>query len=199
MCQLLETIKCRDGILFNLEFHNLRLNKARHEKFGIEEKIDLKNRIEIPENCKTGLFRCRVIYAKEIESVEFIPHQIRKISSLKLVENNSIDYHLKYVDRKILQQLFELRGNCDDILIVKNGCITDSSTANVIFFDGQNWWTPDSPLLVGTQRARLLSEGKITPCKITVNNISNYKMVGLINAFQDFDEMPIIKTERIFQ
>lgn len=94
MCQLLETIKNKDGILFNLEFHNFRLNKVRHEKFGIEQEIDLKKRIEIPENCKTGLFRCRAIYAKKIERVEFIPHKIRKISSLKLVENNSIDYHL---------------------------------------------------------------------------------------------------------
>lgn len=100
---------------------------------------------------------------------------------------------------KILQQLFELRSNCDDILIIKNGYITDSSTANVIFSDGQNWWTPDSPLLPGPQRARLLSEGKITPCKITVTNILNYKMVGLINAFQNLDEMPVIKTESIFQ
>lgn len=194
---LFETIKCRDGILSNLEFHNERFNKTRKELFGIADEMNLKSWIKIPENCKTGLFRCRVVFANDIEKIEFLPHQIRNISSLKLVEDNLIDYHLKYANREALQNLFEKREDCDDILIVKNGCITDSFTANVIFSDGKKWWTPDTPLLQGTQRARLIREKKISECRITVDDLQKFRIAGLINAMQDWDEMPRIEIKNI--
>ena len=197
MSQLLETIKCEDGELFNLHWHNARFNHARKEHFGLSGEIKLEEFIEIPKNASKGLFRCRVIYSETIDKIEFIPHQFRVIKSLKLVEDNDIDYQFKYADRKKLNELFEKRGDCDDILIVKNGCITDSFTANPVFFDGENWWTPDTPLLSGTQRASLINEGKIFECKIRQEDISKYKKVGLVNAMWDLEEMPMILTENI--
>ena len=198
MSQLFETIKCKNGKLFNLEEHSFRFNKARKECFGVSDKISLSNIIEIPEHCKTGLFRCRVVYAETIEKIEFVPHQFRQIKSLKLVETNKIGYNFKYSNREKLQGLFEQRGNCDDIIILKNNFVTDSSTANLVFYDGQKWWTPDTPLLQGTQRAKLIRSNKIFVCKITKDKISDFKKVGLINAMWDFEDMPEIETEYIY-
>lgn len=198
MCQLLETIKCNNGKLFNLAFHQARFDVARKNFFALSEKICLRDQIEIPANCKKGLFRCRVIYSEKIEKIEFLPHKFREIKSLKLIEDNEIDYRFKYSNRERLDELFEKRGNCDDILIVKNGLITDSFTANPVFFDGKRWWTPDTPLLPGTQRARLIEEKKLSICRITVNNLSKYKKVGLINAMQNFEDMPVIDIKNIF-
>jgi len=127
----------------------------------------------------------------------FLPHHYRQIKSLKLVEDDKIDYRYKFADRQHLGRLFERRGDCDDILIVKNGCITDSFTANVIFSDGSRWWTPDTPLLAGTMRAKLLKEGKISECRITPNGLNKYLKAGLINAMQDIDNMPVIAIDRI--
>ncbi len=193
MCQLIETIKCNNGKLYNIRWHNERFNRARKELFGLPHEIDLGEIIKIPENCKKGLFRCRIMYSETIDKIEFVPHSFRKIKSLKLVEDNNIDYQFKFSNRKNLNSLFEKRGNCDDILIIKNGCITDSSTANCIFCDGQKWWTPDTPLLPGTQRAKLIYEEKIEVCRITPATISKYKKVGLINAMWDFGNMPMIE------
>lgn len=198
MCLLFETIKCSNGKLFNMEFHQARLEKACVEYFGISAEIKLIERIEIPDFAKTGLFRCRVTYTSQIEKIEFIPHQYRQIQSLKLVVDNDIDYRLKYADRERLQQLFGNRGDCDDIIIVKNECVTDSFAANLVFFDGKKWWTPDTPLLAGTQRKKLLTEGKIFERRITTSDISKYSKVGLINALNDFDEMPKIDIANIF-
>ena len=194
---LFETIKCLDGVLYNLPFHNFRLNKGRAEQFSQTKEIELENFIKVPENYQKGLFRCRVFYAAEIKNPEFITHQCREIKSLKLVEDNKIDYRFKYADREKLQNLFDKRENCDDILIVKNGFITDSLTANPVFFDGAKWWTPSSPLLPGTQRARLLHEKKISECRITPADLHKYQMVGLINAMQNLEEMPMIMSENI--
>jgi 4-amino-4-deoxychorismate lyase len=197
MFQLFETIKCNNGKLFNIEWHNRRFNNARKTCFNIENEIDLNKTVSIPENAKSGLFRCRITYSKNIDKIEFIPHQFREIKNLKLVEDNSIDYRFKYSNRKTLDNLFAKRGNCDDILIIKNGLVTDTSTANIIFYDGKKWWTPDSPLLRGTQRAKLLSEKKIFKCRITLDNLNKFEKIGLINAMWDFDIMPVIDIIRI--
>lgn len=197
MCRLLETIKCLDGKLYNLKEHNARFNASRKEYFGISGKIKLEEIITVPDNCKKGWFRCRIVYGKNIESMEFVPHLFREVKSLKIVENNLIDYRYKYADRQNLNELFELRENCDDILIVKNGCVTDSSIANLIFFDGRKWVTPDTPLLPGTQRHRLLQNHKITECRISPDDIIKYKKAGLINAMWDLDNLPEISIENI--
>lgn len=194
---LIETIKCSNGRLQNLSYHQNRFNLVRKELFGVTELISLDSAIQIHESAFVGLFRCRVLYSKEIEKIEFLPHTYRPVNSLKLVEDNRIDYHLKYADRERLTQLFHERSNCDDILIVKNGCITDSYTANPIFYDGATWWTPDTPLLPGTQRARLLEEGKIKGCRITPGDLMKYTKVGLINAMQDLESMPVIPISEI--
>jgi len=197
MYPLFETIKCYNGKLFNIEFHQARFEKAQKEYFGIKPKINLNEKIEIPEFAKKGLFRCRVTYSKQIEKIEFIPHQYREIKSLKLVEDNEIDYSYKYADRQRLNQLFEMRGNCDDIIIIKNGCITDSTFANIVFFDGKTWLTPDTPLLPGTQRSKLLVERKILECRITLSDIEKFEKAGLINAMQDLGKMPVVYFQNI--
>lgn len=195
--QLLETIKYKNGKLYNMEFHQKRFALARNKWFPGSEHMLLAELIQIPEEFESGLFRCRVIYSEKIDKIEFIPHQYREVESLKLIEDNSIDYEYKYSNRKKLEILFKQRGNCDDILIVKNNCITDSFTANPIFFDGEKWWTPNSPLLKGTQRERLISEGKISVCPILTDDLLKFKKIGLINAMWDFNTMPILPISSI--
>jgi 4-amino-4-deoxychorismate lyase len=198
MYPLLETIKCKNGKLFNLEFHQERFDLARKNYFGVKDKILLKDYLTVPQNYSTGIFKCRLTYSKTIEKIEFISHQYREINRLKLVVDNSINYSFKYSNREKLNNLFELRENCDDIIIVKNEFITDSSSSNLVFWDGNNWWTPQEPLLAGTQRARLLAEGKIFECNILLHDISKYKTVGLINAMNSLNEMPLIPIQNIF-
>ena len=197
MSQLFETIKCIDGKLQNLEFHQERFNRSRQMYFGQSNLISLDQNVSIPNEFKSGILRCRVTYSERIEKIEFIPYQYRKVESLKLVYDDSVDYQYKYTDRQHLIQLFEKREDCDDILIVKNKFITDSTTANPIFFDGEKWWTPNTVLLPGTQRAKLLKSGKISEQQITPDNLSKFEKVGLINALQSIDNMPVIKIENV--
>lgn len=194
---LLETVKCADGQLSNLQWHNIRFNQARKEYFGLSTKMNLANFIKVPASSRKGVFKCRISYAKSIEKIEFIRHKNRMIESLKIVEDDLIDYHLKYSDRSRLDELFSKRDGCDDILIVKNGFVTDSWTSNVVFFDGRKWWTSDTPLLPGTQRARLISEGKLSVCRIRQKDLIKYQKVGLINAMNDLQNMPLIEIRNV--
>lgn len=193
MSQLIESLKLKDGVLFNLEYHQKRLNASLNELFPQSDAIDLAREIVIPEGFGKGTFKVRVTYgSKKIEKIEIEPYAFRPIQSLKVVHHNSIDYHLKYSERRILQELFNERGDCDDIIIIKNEYVTDSFAANLLFFDGEGWLTPKTPLLKGTKRQHLLDKGLIVEKEIREQHIGDYLKVGLVNAMTDMEEMPLV-------
>jgi len=183
----LETIKALDGELYHLNYHQARLNKT----LGSVDTHKLQNLVNPPKN---GLFRCRVVYDEVTCSVEYMPYVKRKIKNLKLLFDNFICYDKKYENREALNILYEQRESCDDILIVKNGLISDTSIANVALYDGEIWYTPDAPLLHGTTRKRLLDAKKIYKKKIRAEDMYKYKKIALMNAMVDFD---IIAEENI--
>lgn len=181
--QLLETIKVDQGKIFFIPFHNERFNQTRFTLFGINEKIDLSTVINPPDlNC----YRCRIVYSKMIESIEFVPYQSRTFKTFQIVYEDEIEYEFKYLDRSAIQKLEQFKKEADDILIVKQGTITDTSIANVVFFDGEQWITPANPLLKGTTRKRLLQEGKIKPEVIELKNTKKYLKMALMNALLGF-------------
>lgn len=182
MSLLFETIRLQDGTFQNLEFHTHRLNKSRKEIFGSCDIIYLEKLIRIPETSTKGIVKCKVLYGIQVEEITFEAYTPRAITSLKLIEDNTISYRHKYSDRSHLNSLLSKRGNCDDILIVKNGLITDASFANIILYNGSQWITPAMPLLEGTMRSYLIANRCIYEKDIAVNDLQQYQKARLINA-----------------
>lgn len=190
--KVLETIKVEDRQLQNIHWHNERFNQARTSLFGINKYLKLEDIIKIPKTLSNDVYKCRVIYTQHIEKIEFEKYTPRKIQSLKLIEANDIDYSNKYYDRRKIEDLFKQKENGDDILIIKNSLVTDTSFANIVFWDGKRWITPSTPLLKGTTRARLLSEGKISEVLISRDDLGKFKKARIINAMNDLGETPDI-------
>jgi len=176
---LLETIKCLDGIVFHLPYHQKRVDDSR-QKLGMHSPLTLS--INPP---KTGMYRCRVIYEDQILDIEYIPYEPKTPKSFKLIPSK-IDYALKYEDRNELNDLFAKKEEADEIIIIKNGFVTDTSIANICFYDGIQWVTPKTPLLKGTTRQRYLDEGKIHLADISAENINKFSKIALLNAMIDF-------------
>jgi 4-amino-4-deoxychorismate lyase len=187
MCLLFETIKVKDGLFFNLDLHSKRMNEARKALLHSEDEISLESLLTVPETCKTGIFKCRVDYDHYIHKIEFVPYVAREIKTLKIVHDHNISYKFKFAERTQLEKL-KKRTKKDEILIVKNGLITDTSFSNIVFFDGKKWFTPDSPLLNGTKRQELLRKGMIFEKRIRLSHLKRYSKVRLINAMLDFDD-----------
>lgn len=198
MCLLLETIKLNNGVLENLFYHNLRMNAARAELFNAGTAIQIEKEVLIPDEFKEGLYRCRIIYNDAIEQTEFLPVRPRIFNCLKIIIYDRIDYHLKFADRSLLNALFSHRENADEIIIIKDGLVTDCTIGNLVFYDGVEWITPDRPLLKGTQRQALLDRKLITEKRITEKDLIDFQKAGIINAFFDLDHMSEIKIENIF-
>lgn len=174
-----ETIKCEDYEVFNLNFHEDRVAKT------IAKNLNLQDYIYPHSN---ELLRCKVVYDESsILSVDFFPYKKREINTFKIIEVDELEYSKKYFDRTELEQLFDKRESCDEIIIIINGLVTDTSIANIAIFDGDNWITPKKPLLVGTTRARLLKNAELIEKDITFEMLLNSKKLALMNAMIDFD------------
>mgnify|MGYP001951807787 FL=1 len=196
--KFIETIQIKNRQFQNIHFHNQRLNLTRQNALNQTDNWQLQQLISIPETLTDSVYKCRVIYAHYIQSIEFSSYQIRPIHSLKAIHNNSIDYHYKYLNRDLLQHLFEQRGDCDDILIIKNGLITDSYYCNLAFFYKKNWYTPAAPLLKGTQRAALIEKGIIQEKNILIDDLHIFSKVRLFNAMIEWKNAPEIPIGQVF-
>jgi 4-amino-4-deoxychorismate lyase len=187
MSLLLESIKLVDGEFRNLFYHERRMNRALKFLCGVQEHFYLEEFLKNIDAPAKGLHKCRIVYDDVSRDVEFIPYQYKTINRLKIIEHDRVSYEFKYADRKILNRLYDLRKDCDDILIVKRGLVTDSSFSNIIFRKGKRWYTPWSPLLKGTMRANLLERNLVEEEEIRVEDITTFDSFKLINAMVEFE------------
>lgn len=187
MSLLLESIKLIDGEFRNLFYHERRMNRALKFLCGVQEYFNLEEFLQNLDWPEKGLFKCRMVYDDISRDVEFIPYEYKTINSLRVVEHDRVSYEFKYVERRVINRLYDLRKNCDDVLIVKRGLVTDTSYANILFRRGKYWYTPWSALLKGTMRANLLERDLIQEEEIRPEDIKTFETFKIINAMWEFD------------
>ncbi len=180
-----------------LPYHEARLNRTRQHLWGAQEPLALRDHLEVPPSVNDDKHKCRITYGKEIVNIEWEKYLPRTICSLRLVEADDLEYTYKYKDRQVLNTLYDQRGSCDDVLIVRQGLLTDTSYANIALFDGAGWYTPESSLLPGTQRAYLLDKGIIMPKAIRAEDVTTYLLLRLFNAMLPWQEGPTLGVDRL--
>lgn len=180
---LFETICVLNGKAQHLAFHEARM----HAAIGLPLLFDLAACVVHKQQ---GIYRCKVIYdtSGSLHQVAFFPYQKRRISVLKVVETE-LAYPKKYLDRSALDGLFAARGEADDVLMMHKGLISDTTIANVAILSDGIWITPQTPLLAGTTRARLLQEGKLQARDFGLDELLNASGFALMNAMIGFERM----------
>lgn len=182
---------CKDGTAQNLRYHQKRLKNSASGLFNVNIDLDLTF---IKPPTTDVIHRCKVVYSNKIESVEFLPYIKTPIKKLKIVFSDEISYGYKFLDRTMLDGLCMQKGGCDDIIIIKNGLLTDTSIANIALLDDNEIWvTPKIPLLYGTTRERLLDEGKIVERDVLCTDIFDYSKIAIMNALRGFEVLGSVK------
>ena len=172
-----ETIKCIDKKALYLDYHLKRVFNT------IGKKLDFDSFINPPDN---KLYRCKVIYTKDgIEDINYFEYKKKDINSCKIVHKDDLQYNYKYLDRSSINSLLD--KNFDEIIIVKDDLVTDTSIANIAVYYENKWLTPKRPLLYGTTRQRYIDNGILKEADITVDMIQNSKQIAFLNAMIDFD------------
>lgn len=191
--QFVETIKIANGKPSNLPYHQARMERTiRHffPNLALNAMPSLQDLITPDENMT--LVKARVVYGADgVELIEYAPYSMRPIRSLQVVCDDTISYNYKSCDRSQLNALAAKKGDCDEIIIVKNNLVTDTSFTNLAISDGNCWLTPRQPLLLGTKRASLLNQGLIKEADITVDDLKRAERVRLFNAMIDFGEREV--------
>jgi len=186
MSLFFETVKIENGEIQNTHFHNARLNRTIRQNFSLCTNYDIRDYITPPR--EKGIFRCKIIYNSEVHEVTLTPYQKRAYQSFRCIDAD-IDYPYKSTDRSALDRLFALRGKCDDIIIIRDGLLTDTSIANIALFDGLYWYTPEKPLLEGTLRASLLTDNRIKTKNLDRKSLQKCTKFAIMNAMTGFYQL----------
>jgi len=173
-----ETIKCYDYEVFNLSYHKKRIANTIGRNFILEEYI-------YPNSSK--LLKCKLLYTKdEIIDIQYEEYTPNNIFSFKLVFDNNINYQYKSSNRTDINNLLLQKDNADEIIIIKNNLLTDTSIANIaIYLDGI-WITPKTPLLEGTTKNRYIDNNILIQKDISVDMLLKSNKIALLNVMVDF-------------
>jgi len=187
-----ETIKVVNGKLLNLKYHQERVNYTR--KFlSFKKKLELNEYdFNLP---KYGDYRLRIDYDEDIKSFTCKEFTCREFKEFKLVESN-IDYSYKYAQR---DDLDSLKIDEKEIIILKNGYLTDTTIANIAIQVDGCWLTPKNPLLKGTTRARLIDKGFLKCKDLTIEDLKKSQNFAIMNALIDFTIIEKVKIELGFK
>ncbi|MEP6646094.1 MAG: aminotransferase class IV family protein [Saprospiraceae bacterium] len=190
MKQFLETICIRDGEPQHLEWHQRRVNATLQNFYPVHHHAWLlESCLDVPPEFQKGLVRCRIVYDVHVLSIHYFLYIPKIINSLKVVEGSAgMDYRYKYSDRTTIEELYNLRADADDILIIKDGWVTDTSIANIAFHKNGRWYTPVIPLLAGTTWKRLIVTGILIPKPIHQTEIMSFDFFKTINSMNDWDQ-----------
>jgi 4-amino-4-deoxychorismate lyase len=187
MSQFFESIRVKDGIAENLSFHQLRVNKtlnAFHASIDSIVLVDIVKQLVLPP---VGLFKLRIFYDLNGNyQPVFTPYQYKQIQNFALVDIKGHRYDYKFSNRDWINEALALSGK-EEIIMHDAGLIKDCSYTNIVFFDGINWYTPAASLLEGTQRAKLIQEGIITPKALYISDLPNFQKFKCINAMIQWD------------
>ena len=174
-----ETIKVVDGELLNLKYHQKRVDYTR-EKFGFYDNLELaKFDFNLP---KKGKFRLRVDYSKEIKSFTCKEFTCREFKEFRVVKSD-IEYEFKYANR---DEIDALKVDEKEVIILKNGLLSDTTIANIALCLNGAWLTPKTPLLQGTTRARLIDSGFLKCEDLTIEDLKKAENFAIMNALIDF-------------
>lgn len=192
MYRWIETIRTEGGAPQHLALHQARMERTLLH-FGHRGPMPVLADIPaLRSPAPQGILKVHIDYDMSgITGVKSEPYVMRRIRRLRLVEARDIDYTYKAADRRALEALLALRGEADEVIIVRRALITDTSYSNLAFRSRGQWYTPATPLLRGTMRESLLACGLLREANITPADLPLYDAVCLINAMMPLGRMTL--------
>lgn len=194
MYPFFETIRFTHGVAEQLSLHQSRVDTTLRD-FGATNPIPLaailsQHRPLPPPDGR--VYKCRIQYDLQgAFHIGFEPYEVRTIRTVRWVDIGANQYPYKYTDRVWIQEALSQSGT-DEVMLSADGVVRDASYANLVFFDGRQWFTPSTPLLRGTRRAALLAQGLIAEALIHIDDLSRFQQVKFINAMIRWEESPTL-------
>lgn len=185
MCHWFETIKIENGLAVNLEWHQKRVDSTLLDH-GITPHFKLQDFFNAIGLSAEGIHRLKIVYNQKIVDHSILNYVPGTLDTLKVVEDNHLTYSYKDTDRRRLEFLKSCREDCDDVLIIKNGQVTDISYANIVFCSEKGFFSPVKPLLRGTQISLLAQQRIVHLREIRPSDFHHFTGWVPVNALLGF-------------
>ena len=185
-----ETIKIKNSKIYNLKYHNHRVNRTISEVFSKKSNLNLKEYIKLPKD--ETLYKCKLTYSTKIENITLEPYKMKRFKNFICIESD-IQYPYKSVNREEFEKLTELNKEYDEIIIIKDNLLTDTTIANIALYNGLKWFTPKTPLLEGTLRASLIEQKLLKTKDLDKKALKSCVKIAIMNAIIGFYELKDIK------
>lgn len=182
----LETIRIDHGVVQLLDAHQRRLSHVFSFHYPNIEPHDLSALAwdDIPSD---GIYKCRILYNSSQLHRQFIPYEKKSINSV-VFEEGVVNYPFKYSFRLPWNIWADHAQDSQEVIVVSDGLIRESTYANVAFqIDGQ-WLTPTEPIFHGVMREYLIAQKTITPSKLSISDVMRSDSVRLFNAMMPWDD-----------
>ena len=207
LCRYLETLGLRGAEPHALELHRDRVRRTLLHAGGtpeghplleelVPERLVARVRAELGEGYRAEqLYRLSYSYDREgVQELRCLAYEPRQLQRLVLCElPEGFDYSYKYADRSFFDAVqAELQQGELPLFVRPDGSLSDTSYTNIVLRTAAGYRTPERPLLEGTERRRLLEEGRISAAELSVADLSACRGVYLINAMMPLKSAPLL-------
>lgn len=193
MYPLFETIAVEHFEPQLLQYHQQRMDDSFLRYFHLENPYQLSKVFRSEQIVSDGVLKWRVEYGSQGFRSTIEPYSPRMIRRVKLVEiDPDFDYSMKFSDRAYFDLLKKRNPGYDELILLKNGQLTDSTYSNLILeavSDGR-LYTPSTPLLHGTQRQYLIDTVKVIPIPISIGQLPEFHKIYFVNAMLPLPHAP---------
>lgn len=193
MSRFFETIKVLGGIPQNIEYHLWRVSDTAAQFNLPNIAKEFENTLEKFKMENTGIHKLRIEYSENIEKVDIKKYHFANPKFYKVIEIDDYNYNYKFVNRNLLDNIHQSLPENTIAILTKNGQITDTTYANLVFEIDGEYVTPSQPLLKGTKRQQYLDNHRIKIRDLTLDDLSKTEKIYLINAMIDFENNQFIK------
>ncbi|NJK83663.1 MAG: hypothetical protein HC912_07450 [Saprospiraceae bacterium] len=133
-----------------------------------------------------------------LREVSCQPYHRREIQYLQVIAlPQGFDYSYKYVQRSYFEEVTKCLPPFTEALFTRDSYLTDTTYTNIAVYKAGCYYTPEQPLLAGTQRTTLLEKGILKPSNIHQNEIQAFETILLFNALIPFENAIRIPTDAV--
>jgi 4-amino-4-deoxychorismate lyase len=183
----IENIKADNGLYRNLAGHAVRMDRTMR-RFFRQPFVQSTLVKLLPSPPKQGVYKLTLLYSDSVISAEFSPFEKPVIKTLAMVDAGPFDYIFKSWNRDQLKAIRDFSG-ADEALIVRNGFVTNTTEANIVFRDPAGaLFTPLHYIHSGTKREYYIRNKTVTAYPIKQTQMDCYETVILVNSMLDIED-----------
>ena len=199
--ELLETLRCENGVFYLLDQHCQRLAAAAaYWDFVFDRERVIEKIEDSVKGLEDRVLKVRLTLSHEGKITVQVaplspPAKLRVALAVEKVDSSDPFLYHKTTHRVVYEHQLAARPECDDVLLYnERGELTECCIGNLVLeLAGQRYTPPVAAgLLAGTFREELLARGEICERTLKIEDLARADALYLINSVRGWVELELV-------